>query len=442
MASGSNLDETRRLAGEALALYEEAGEVHAAARATSALAVAEHLSGNGAAAIERLERTYAVVADDEPDEDLALLFVRLGQAHWFAGDTERAAEMIERALDVGEALRLPEILVRGWSQRAMLLSATRPEEARGLYQMALDAALEHELYSQASATLGNLSDLAFQHDRYGESLSRLEEELALARRVGNRRNELFALSEMSYVLTMLGRWDEACAAMAEIPEDHLGHDTNLLSPLSGVLEIHLHRGELEQARRLLALFQPLARTAEVQIRGVLGAARAALQLAEGNPRGALAEAEEAFAGRATLGLGSQDVKLGFVHALEAAVALGDRRRADELVTIVEEGPIGLRPPFLAAQTRRFRALLVGGDPAADTHFTAAAAQLRALDLPFHLAVVRLEHGEWLRAQARPDDAEPFLAEARETFMRLGAGPWLARAEGALPAGREPEPVGA
>ena len=99
-------------------------------------------------------------------------------------------------------------------------------------------------------------------------------------------------------------------------------------------------------------------------------------------------------------------------------------------------------PFLDAAAYRFRARLAGDDPGADRRFTEAATRLSELELPFHLAVVLLEHGEWLTAQGRRGDAEPFLAEARETFERLGAKPWLERADGQLPAGREPEPVGA
>jgi len=440
MASGMNLDEAERLAAEALGLFEAAGESHAIARATSSLAVIEQMTGRTAEAIERLERMYALVADDEPDEDLALLFARLGQAHFFTGNIERSAELTERALDAAEKLRLPDVLARAWGQKAMRLAATRPEEARGMYRMALDAALEHGLTSLAANALGNMSDLAFQRDRYADSLSHLDEQLALAGRIGNRRSMFFALSEKTFALTMLGRWDEALAVMSEIPEDVWGHDTNLLSPLSGVLEIHLHRGKLEEARRIFALFQPLAQAGDLQLRGVIAAARAALMIAERDARAALAESEEAFAGRSTLGLGSQDVKLGFLHALEAAIALGHREKAVELLTVVEAQPAGLLPPFLAAEARRFRALLAGDDPAADGHFTAAEAQLGALDLPFHLAVARLEHGEWLRAQGRPDDAEAFLAEARETFGRLGAAPWLERASAALPTGREPEPA--
>ena len=58
--------------------------------------------------------------------------------------------------------------------------------------------------------------------------------------------------------------------------------------------------------------------------------------------------------------------------------------------------------------------------------------MRSLELPFYLAVVQLEHGEWLGAQGRPDDAQPLLAEACETFERLQAVPWLERVDAVAP----------
>ena len=47
-------------------------------------------------------------------------------------------------------------------------------------------------------------------------------------------------------------------------------------------------------------------------------------------------------------------------------------------------------------------------------------------MAFELAIVRLEHGEWLAENGRVADAEPLFAEARETFERLRATPWLER----------------
>jgi hypothetical protein len=174
----------------------------------------------------------------------------------------------------------------------------------------------------------------------------------------------------------------------------------------------------------------------VQAQGGYQAAVAAVRLAEDKPRDALAAAEHAFAGRATLGIASQDVKLGFLHGLEAALALGDQEKADELLTTVERLPVGLRPPYLAATTHRFRARLAGDSPAADTHYIEAADQMRELELPFHHAVIQLEHGEWLTGQSRADEAEPLLTQARQTFERLQATPWLERAARVLPTGRE------
>jgi len=193
-----------------------------------------------------------------------------------------------------------------------------------------------------------------------------------------------------------------------------------------VLQIHLNRGETDEARRLLDRYEELGRSDDVQEQSAYHAAAAAVRLAEGKPAEALASAEQAFATRVTLGMAAQDVKHGCLFALEAALAVGNRLRAEELLTIVDDLPVGLRPPLLAATAHRFRGRLAGDDPAADREFVSAAAILRELQLPFHLAVVLLEHGEWLVARGRPDDAEPFLAEAGDTFERLEARPWLER----------------
>jgi hypothetical protein len=54
-------------------------------------------------------------------------------------------------------------------------------------------------------------------------------------------------------------------------------------------------------------------------------------------------------------------------------------------------------------------------------------------MPFELAVVLLEHAEWLAGEGRLEEAEPLAAEARAIFERLRARPYLERLDG-LPAG--------
>ena len=298
-------------------------------------------SGQIEPAIRRMEEAYAVIGEDEPDEDLVFLILRLGSAHYFAGNLERAAELTERGLDLAEALELPERLCRGWNTKAMLISPRRPEEARGLFQFALDTALAHELYLNGGRAYTNLSDLAFRHDRYAESLAHLEQALPLARRIGDRPFEWFALSEMTYALTMLGRWEEALARFAEIPDELHRQGLGRAQPARGVLELYLHRGQLDEARQLLARYERLARSGDVQAESCYQAGLAAVRLAEGNHTAALVAAEQAFATRETLGIATQSVKFGLLHALEAALALGDQPKANELLEIVEALPPGL-----------------------------------------------------------------------------------------------------
>jgi tetratricopeptide (TPR) repeat protein len=358
------------------------------------------------------------------------LLSHLGAAHWFGGNRAEATDRTERGLEIAEALQHPEALCRGWNNRALVIASTRPEEARALLQLELETALAHELYDRASIACANLSDLGFQRDRYTESLTYLEQSLELARRIGDRPNESFALSEMSYVLAMLGRWEEAFDATAAIDPDQLGTNPGIASPLNGALELFLHRGEVDRARELLARYERLSESGDIQAEGGYRTALAAVKLVEGDVRGALAAAERAVErGQPTLGPRSQVVKFGLLHALEAALALGDDGKARELIDAVERVPAGLRSPFLAAIAHRFRARLVD-DARAEAEFAAAASGLRELELPFYLALIQLEHAEWLLARGRTDEAAPLVAEALERFERLGAKPWVERVRAA------------
>jgi class 3 adenylate cyclase/tetratricopeptide (TPR) repeat protein len=421
------MEAAARLFESSIALYEAEGETHATARVSARLGQVEGNTGQLHEAIERMERAYAVISTDEPDEDQALLAARLALSYWFAGDAGRAREHAELALEIGESLSLPEVLVRAWTTKAMLaVRQGHPEEARGLFKLALEHALEHELTERASNACGNLSDISFHRDRYEEALGYLKQGLALARKDGDRPQEWFALSEMTYAFYMGGRWDESLAAFAEIPEEKLPTGGTLISPLTSVLELHLHRGNLEEARRIFAIYAHLAASGDVQDQACYAAAEAALGQVDGRYPEALAAAERAIAHASNLGIANQAVKHAVVHAIEAALAIGGREKAEDLLSTIESLPPGLRPPFLDGQAQRFRARLASTADAGDSGYATASARFRELELPFWLGVTLLEHGEWLFEQDRGEEAKPLLAEARETFERLGATPWLER----------------
>jgi class 3 adenylate cyclase/tetratricopeptide (TPR) repeat protein len=427
------LEMAARLYESAIGLYEGSGETHRTARVSARLGQVRGYMGQLDEAIDEMERAYAVISEDEPGEDLALLAASLAHQHWFAGNQEQASQYIDVALEAGEAYSVPEALTRAWNAKAMLCTSLgRPEEARGLFKLALDNALEHELTEHASTASGNLSDLSFQRDRYEESLGYLEQSLALARKDGSRTNEWFAFSEMTYALYMLGRWDESLAVLAEIPEEKLPAGGTLISPLTSVMEIHLYRGDLDEARRIFAIYDRLATSPDVQDQACYAAAEAALGRAEGRLAEAVAAGERAITNRSTIGIANQAVKHGLVHAIEAALEIGDREKADPLLSTIESLPPGLRPPFLDAQAGRLRARLATDVDAAEQGYSAAEARFRELGLPFWLALTLLEHGELLSDQGRTHDADLLLAEARELFDRLGAAPWSARVDAVAP----------
>jgi tetratricopeptide (TPR) repeat protein len=415
------------LLGEAIGVYEAEGDEHAAARLSHRLAQVEADLGRVEQAIARMERALEVIGSDEPDEELGSLVARLAGAYWFTGDLERASERIELALDIAESLGAAEPLARAFGIRALIATTRgRPHEALAYWKQALAIALEHDLLDLAGGQYANLSDHAFRSDRYLDALEYLREGLELARRVGHRPGEWSILAETTYPLYMLGRWDEALETLPEPTEEQLGSGALLLSLLTSVLEIHVHRGQLEAARRLLARFEGLAASADLQNQAIAAGAAAALALAEGRRREALEAGERAVRASESLAYDHQAVKQGLVAAVEAALALGEIRSAEELLAIVDAAPPGLRSRYLDVQVQRFRAR-IAGDAAG---LAAAAEGFRGLGSPFWLAVSLLEH-----AEATGDEAS--LGEARELFEQLGASPWVDRV---VDGARQAEPV--
>jgi predicted ATPase/class 3 adenylate cyclase len=405
-------EDSLRLLGESIALYEGEGETHAAARVSSRLAEVESNLGRLDQALERMERAFAVISTDEPDADLALLAARLANGYAFAGDLERASERAELALDVAESLGLPESVVRAFFTKALVEEARgHPQERVAFLTQALAIALEHDLLEQAAYAYLNLSDSSFRRDRYSDALGYLQPALELARRLGNRPSEWSLLAELTYPLYMTGRWEEALAALEELTEEQIRSGAMFLSLLTSVLEIHIHRGELEQAQRLYSLFSRLETSADLQEQGCYRSATAVLRRAEGRFGEALEAGAATIELSRTFGPGHQLVKQGLVEAIEAALALGERERAGQLLATIEKLPPGLRPPYLEAQAHRFQARLEGNE----ADYRAAAARFRELEIPFWLGVTLLEQGE-----------EPGLAEARKIFERLEATPWLER----------------
>jgi class 3 adenylate cyclase/tetratricopeptide (TPR) repeat protein len=414
---------------EAIALFESQGRAHPAARVSARLAEVDWVAGHLEQGLARMEAAFQVMVAEEPDEDLATLATQLGRLYVIKGDLDRAAERIDTALDLAESLGLPELLSGALHTEAMLaVFQGRTEKALALLTHVLRVALENDLPTAALRAYHNLSDLLSRRDRYEEALEQARQGLALARKIGNRVSEWWVIPELTYALFLTGRWEEAANLAAEIPEPEAAASVTS-GLLSSLPEIHVGQGNPDEARQLLARFAALAAYADIQDRAHHAAARAAVLHAEGKHADALVAGETAFQARGEIGVAHQTVKAGFVWAVEAAFALADLGKVEELLVAVEQLPPGQRPPFLQAQAARLRARLAaarGKRDGVEAGFKAAAGMFRELGIPFWLAVTLLEYGEWLAKDQDVQRTEPLLTEARTIFERLGAQPWLER----------------
>ena len=332
---------------------------------------------------------------------------------------------------MGEALGVPEIVVRGWSAKAILVAPSRRREAEMLMRAAADLALEHNLTERAATVLGNLSDLAFGHDRYQDALGYLERELELARRTGDRPNEWFAISESTYALYHLGRWDEALAAFAELPVELLPSGHTLISPLTADPADPPVPGRARGGAGAVRHLRPPAGSIDVQERSCYAAGCGDARARGGPVRGGAARApSNAVATQGLVGAWPQNVKLGLVAAVEAATrprpprqgggaAPASSRRQPDRAAHAADGRA--RAPLPRAHGGIGR---VGGGASSPR----PSGILRDLGIPFWLAVTQLEHAESLLRTGGPGDAGALIADARATFERLRAAPWLERVE--------------
>jgi tetratricopeptide (TPR) repeat protein len=429
-AIGARADEASPHFEKSIALFEAQGGAHPAARVSARLAEILWDRGRLEEGLESMERSLAVLLAEEPDEAVASLAAQVARFRYFAGDMGIAYERVETALTLAETLSLPEVLSHALNTRAVILRARgRRSEASVLLGHALEVALEHDKPSAALRAYFNLADSMGTGDRYDEAADLVRQGLAYARKVGNRYWE-WSLLGQSFAFYALGAWDDVLSMRDELPrEDWTRARIAFATALHSAAAVYVHRGRLEEAKRMASVLTELEHSADFQERCIYGVAGAHIFLGEGNPREALPLAESVFAKRDAIGIDHDTVKEAFALALQAAFELGRLDKADELLTLVERLPPGRRTQFLNANVVRFRAQLAaptGNTDEAERLFKSAGGLFQELGMPFYLAVTRLEYAEWLASLDRGEEAEPLLTEASETFTRLQAKPWLER----------------
>jgi tetratricopeptide (TPR) repeat protein len=426
----------------AVGLHEQRGDAQAAARASVALAEVDQREGLLEEAGRRLEAALPTLEQTGPSGELAATLAQLGRMQGLRGELEPAGRTLERALQLAEALALEETLVQALTSKAsVLMYEGRRVEARSLLETALARSRAAELHAAWARAANNLCVLLENVDEYRDVVALTGELEVQARQRGDR--EALAAARLGPIpaFVELGQWQEALARAAEA--DDLQASLWARAEVIAAVPLLCEQGQLDPAQALLRAQEWQREAAHAGQAAGFAAIEARLLRARNLSIEALAAAERGLAHIAELGIGHRRIKLCLVEALETTFDLDDLARTAELLSLADNLQPGQLTPLLVAQRARFHARLnsrQGRHDHVESGYWTAEQTFAEHSLVFHHAATQLEHAEWLSGQDRLDEAQPLLVDARETFERLEAKPWLDRLETAQTGARPKVPA--
>jgi class 3 adenylate cyclase/tetratricopeptide (TPR) repeat protein len=420
---GGRYPEALELYEQAVDLFRAAGEAKRVAQVTAALGFTMWFSGDIEGGAERMEEAFAALVDEEPGPELAELAEALARQRFFLAEFEAANERVERALEIAEALVLPDVLVEALNTKHLCVEEHgRHEEAMALLRHAIELGREHDLREPLNRALHNFSYQLHARDRLTESVQVQLELIERSRRQGDAVQEQRTLGHLGYSRWALGQWQE----LEEIVEQLVLPDTHVIEErMNFQVRLALSRGDVAAARAAVDRAGGLRDSGERQMQLGHAAVESSVLRAEGQPREAVAVARK---GLEVHPLPTHPFyKEAWFQASEAAFDAGDLDLVDELLGIFDRLTPSDQTPLLEAYAARSRGRLLalrGDQEGAAELLDRAVDGFRAVETPYPLGMTLVA-----QAELGTGDPVPLLAEAREIFERLGATVWLERVDG-------------
>jgi class 3 adenylate cyclase/tetratricopeptide (TPR) repeat protein len=397
----AHFDRAERYLVEQIAYHSGEGHPADAARATAQLASLLLSETSHERAIGQLESALQAVGDLEAEPASVELAGQLARARMLVGDEQAALEWADRAMSAADRLDLvgvgTDALVTRGTARYRL-----GDLAGGLddLERAVEAAAGRDLLSTELRACNNLAWLVVSDDpRATMRTAQRGLELATAMGVGDMALQLADV--VSLVAIDTGQWDWALGMLADLlPQPDLAPAHRLAFAANGAI-LRALRGEPHPEAALDAL-EPIDPQTDVQLVASLDYARAWLAFLDSRYDDAREAADRAAVHEVATG-----VERHYAQALatRSSLWLGDARAAEIGLTALSGLPVSGR--FVEATRDTLTAgvaALDGREAAADSLYPDAAAQWRALDLPFHLALCQLERHRFVNDGAARDEA--------------------------------------
>ncbi|MFF4346206.1 AAA family ATPase [Streptomyces sp. NPDC001530] len=298
--------------------------------------------------------------------------------------------------------------------------------AAALPRLTAALATVHEADPESAQTLAACTMYA---DRLAEVREPLWRMVLEGREGGPARRHLVALMDLCVDDFHRGEWEEAAELAAEglaLCEERAGR---------------FFRWYFDYHQALLAAVQGRFETSRALAEQLIGWA---------GPRGLGLTQVYARHALVLAGLGQGDFEAAYLHAtaispagtlashvphalwvaidlVEAAVRTGRLAEAELHVRAMREANVSALSPRLAV-LEAGSAALVADDDRAPALFEAALSLPTVDQWPFDTARIRLAYGERLRRARAATEARVHLQTALAAFQKLGAGPWVTRAE--------------
>ncbi|MCV0404288.1 MAG: AAA family ATPase [Chloroflexi bacterium] len=400
-------------------------------------------SGDWQAGVRAMERAVELIPLDPPSQERARVVADLAHSLMIRSRFTESMAMAEAALAVSRSVGARLAETRALTALGLDL-ACRSDLARGIpmlrdgYALAMELADPQAIFL-TSVGLGWALDEAALHAEALEIATAARERLRSMGADARFGGQLG--SKMARALYDLGRWDEALRVIdAEIAGDPTRYAMRWL--LSNRIQLNIGRGIFAEVRRDLATYEALGEQVVGPDPDLMGARRAELAIATGDPRAARALVAETLARLDEPELDT-DARRLLVTGLRAEASeadqardVGDRRR---LAAAIE------RSTELQAQVRRHEARIrevateLSRPIVADLVFCealasrtrgevdveaweTAVAERRLLGRPFELGRVLLGFATVAIRARRRDDGAAAIAEAHAIAVDLGSGP--------------------
>lgn len=337
--------------------------------------------------------------------------------------------------DMGVYTERHLLLAEGLNDSAALSAALRrmadryatigaPAFSRMIYEDATNVAREHDLLGPLGSALVNLAALLNSRD-LPAAMNYAREAHEVARRSGDRGNIDFAIGNHLTTSWQIGDMTATASALCDA----------LDTAADPIVRAALRTIEVWLADATgAAIPEPgadiLSSTDDDGVLAWQDSADLTRALATGDTVLAAGIATESI----THVLGAFRIEDDFCvlwpPLVLAALAAGDLDLAQRLLEPVEAARPGQVSPAVAAHWHRLRGLASaarGDDPEfAETEMRAGITALDTFGAHGYRAQAQEELARWLVDQHRPEDAQPLIDAARNTYTDIGATGWLAR----------------